>query len=43
MKVEESGFAMLEINARVSRQAYIVLSGSLIQLAISYIIYDSDR
>ena len=36
MKVEESGFAMLEINARVSRQAYIVLSGSML-------LYDSDR
>ena len=30
MKVEESGFVMLEMNPRVSRQAYIVLSGPLI-------------
>ena len=40
MKVEESGFAMLSINPRVSRQAYIVLSCSLysLLLRISYMI-----
>jgi carbamoylphosphate synthase large subunit len=36
IEVEESGFAMFEVNPRVSRQAYIVLSDSLVWLAVTY-------
>ena len=38
MEVEESGFAMFKMNPRVSRQAYIVLSGSLLRPAVTYMI-----
>jgi hypothetical protein len=36
MKVEESGLVMFEVIPRVSRQAYIVLSDSLVWLAVTY-------